>query len=128
MTNSPAPKHTPEWTPEPWLTRTIVNLGCPDLHSIWHDEKEPHLDVMIARTCFAPQSKANAARIVTCVNSMAGVADPENSLRLAREALERIATETQGLRLRYHKPDEMACPLIEDIAKAALRALTPEPK
>ncbi len=70
MTNTP-------WAAERWPEHET-------LHTIWRrPEISGDIPVLIARTCFAPASEANAAAITTAVNSTYGNGlDPENLAEL----------------------------------------------
>lgn len=50
-------------TPGPWFPIESVNAETQGLHLIWSRSKPNETGVLIARTCFAPQSEANARLI-----------------------------------------------------------------
>jgi hypothetical protein len=77
MTAQPQPQ--PAHTPEPWhkvLAPTQIVAGPVIVANINHK--------------LAP-GEANAARIVACVNAMAGVGDPEGAMVMVRESLAQAA-------------------------------------
>lgn len=72
-------------TPEPWFT------GAVNLTENWlighQDEVSPAHTNCIAQLERCPEAKANAERIVACVNSCVGMDDPENDLSLLKMRL-----------------------------------------
>lgn len=76
-------------TPEPWS----VAFG-PDLGGGWQIEPSfvrAGTGLVVCERSFSvnpAEAKANAERIVQCVNALAGVPDPARALEAARKALE----------------------------------------
>lgn len=71
-------KHTPSFTPGPWEVQTDALET--KLHTIWHRRDG---FILVARTCFAPNSEANA-RIIAAAPRLL-------------EALQRLADFVDGL-------------------------------
>ncbi len=108
---SPAPKHTQE----PWKSR-------PSIHGSEYRYVQIGKDKSYTTMELKPE---DANRIVTCVNAMAGVSDPENALRLSREAFEEAIEEIRRLRKMLQMENRSL--ILERIMDARNR-ITPEPK
>lgn len=75
-----------DWSPEPWLRKGA------------HIEANGHVLCTFnatrgfeAPSIFGEEDEANAERARACVNALANVPDPEEAVRLAREALQAAA-------------------------------------
>jgi hypothetical protein len=81
--------NTNKWTPEPWRVyegRTAITIE-PGMLAVIADRRTG-----AGRGCkvlwYRPdEHSANAARIVACVNSLAGIPDPEAAIKAARKVL-----------------------------------------
>lgn len=107
-------------TPEPWVVRNVGSRSEPmmNIYAARIAGREPRHHVAIVATGDSPQpmEDANAARIVSCVNALAGIPDPEAAIKAVREALELVAlAETFG--------DEYGLYLMPHTAEKCLAAL-----
>jgi len=77
-------KHTKEpWSPEPWSmgTKTVADSDG---------------GFVCLQTSRQPRAKANMKRMVTCVNSMAGISNPQAYIEAVNH-LEQISTQISDL-------------------------------
>ena len=103
-------------TPEPWM-----HLNGE--HTIWTRLNDGCRGMPIARVnTVMPQDQANAARIVACVNSLAGLDDPASALKAAREAL----ALTADAAFRIDPPADSRLGMAWEAVDKALRLLTPK--
>lgn len=114
--------NTQQWTPEPWAYRKwaggeyqISALGS--TVALLNDESE---------VISEQGADANAQRIVACVNSMAGIQEPEKAIQGAREALNALLQCNDYCTLRI---DGKTCAVTSEFkailenARAALKQL-----
>lgn len=116
---TPQPKHTPE----PWDDASQY----PGFKSIRIFAKTHFIATVGNTDDTKAQTEANAARIVTCVNALAGIPDPAATLKAVREALAITKREvecyctSEGVGV---KPGH-GFPCAHCMASAALAALPP---
>lgn len=118
----------PKHSPEPWEAgwgRGVTGATCPTGAPFCGGRKWPFtiirkgfevLAVLPMQEDQTESHEANAARIVACVNALAGVEDPAKALQAARDALEKAALLARE-----------TAPIMEDDFVEALALLTPKP-
>lgn len=127
-------QHTPDWTPEPWfyVENTTENKQSGPNHPNGafeiHAPKETAwwiTPVNLVASCNAYEfysqnkntSKANAARIVSCVNALAGIENPEKFVAQA----EIWETQTVEMRKKIKEQDQRIASLTEQLEQASER-------
>lgn len=90
------------------------------------DHRLVYFPFVRTRNDLAP-SRSDSQRAVACVNDCAGIADPAEALRLAREALSAMLAWTDGVAGDNQNPAAAAAQELAafNLAKQALSALTP---
>lgn len=78
MNETPHPAHTPE----PWIVAGDSIVTSDDQFCIATVETDGGYE--------APDPAANAARIVACVNALAGIQDPAGALQAARDVATKL--------------------------------------
>jgi hypothetical protein len=74
----------PTHTPEPWHDKEGRLIGS---------DGNVIARLMAPDTIFSSVKRADVDRIVACVNAMAGIADPEGAIKVARSALARLLAD-----------------------------------
>lgn len=94
-----------DWTSEPWEIEAGAPspvFQIPGLYIINQDEAEAEkiaICLISPLASLTPRDKANAARIIACVNACTGMQDPAQEiaeLRAQRDALLEMAKETRS--------------------------------
>lgn len=113
MNTSPKPQ---SHTPEPWHCKELIGVterGWSLFYTHSHGTKR--VDEYNGEF-----TKANAARIVACVNAMAGIADPSTHLRALEGA---IKAARNALSLVIEDRPDVCHSRLGDVIRAALAAL-----
>lgn len=81
-----------KYTPEPWALHESESTAS---FGLYHGKKYIGIGTCQSRISYLPEDRANAARIVACVNACAGIEDPEATIPalndLADKAIELTA-------------------------------------
>jgi hypothetical protein len=90
-----------DWTPEPWY---VVEFDWPSGEPVdyLHIGVGCFVDIALVRAGgilaggSPEEGRANAARIITCVNACAGMSDPAKEIRAMREEIAQLRAAMSG--------------------------------
>lgn len=117
----------PKHTPEPWVaeqangsleTAMFISAGEKTICALYGDWPDQVGDL---------EQKANASRIVSCVNALAGIPDPEEFVKAAKELLERsryLETAARRVANGTEQPSDYLLKMAEKMRPVITRAET----
>jgi hypothetical protein len=105
-------------TPEPWASETVAHQG--GKNDMWEYYAVIHWfnGRQALQICQHVRGKANANRIVACVNACKGITDPEQTVPELLEACRGLLKE-----YNQHIPVDCVCPHVRPAADAARAAI-----
>lgn len=119
----------PKHSPEPWALNPYDG-GAPEIYGFSHrGQTRAIARVLYHNGSEDPEVRANAHRIVACVNALAGIEDPAAAIAAAREALEACRDHIAGMTPIPMIPlvgKSIKVPKAWDKAHHALALLSPE--
>jgi hypothetical protein len=101
-------------TPEPWALHESESTSA---FGIYHGKKYIPIGTCQSRVSYLPEDKANAARIVACVNACEGMGDPQSTIDNMRQELQRFRNGAKDIERIEDKHLRLAIAALESIAE-----------